>query len=162
ELFEPASIRRLLGHFQTLLKGVLADPLQRLSALPILTETEQDQRRLKEQDIHGDYSPDHLADHLADYPAHASIQEWFDAQVEQSLDAVAMVFEDERITYCELNRRANQLAHHLRSLGVGPEVLVAICMERSPEMMVGILGVLKAGGAYLPLDLAYPKERSAF
>jgi amino acid adenylation domain-containing protein len=150
ELFEPASITRLLGHFQTLLEGVVVNPLQRLSTLPILTEAERDQQILKLQDIQGDYPPD------------ASIHQWFEAQVERAPEAVAVVFENERITYRELNRRANQLAHHLQALGVGPGVLVGICMERSLEMVVGILGILKAGGAYAPLDLAYPKERLAF
>jgi amino acid adenylation domain-containing protein len=150
ELFEPASITRMLGHFQTLLEGVVVDPDRRLSTLPILTEAERDQQILKSHDIQRDHPPD------------ASIHKWFEAQVERTPDAVAIVFEDERLTYRELNRRANQLAHHLQALGVGPEVFVGICMERSLEMVVGILGILKAGGAYVPLDLAYPKERLAF
>ena len=82
--------------------------------------------------------------------------------MERTPDAIAVVFEAEQLTYGELNRRANQLAHHLRALGVGPEVVVAICLERSLEMVIGLLGILKAGGAYLPLDPAYPKERLAF
>ena len=82
--------------------------------------------------------------------------------MERTPDAIAVVFETEQLTYGELNRRANQLAHHLRALGVGPEIVVAICLERSLEMVVGLLGILKAGGAYLPLDPAYPKERLAF
>src|SRR5262249_24314403 len=118
--------------------------------LPVLTEAERDQRILKLHDIQGDYTPD------------ASIQKRFEAQVERTPEAVAVVFDNERLTYRELNRRANQLAHHLQALGVGPEVLVGICMERSLEMVVGILGILKAGGAYTPLDLSYPKERLAF
>src|SRR5205823_1155033 len=86
----------------------------------------------------------------------------FESQVRRTPDAVAAVFEDEQLTYRELNTRANQLAHHLRTLGVGPETRVGIHMERSLEMVVGILGVLKAGGAYVPLDTAYPKERLMF
>jgi len=86
----------------------------------------------------------------------------FESQVEQTPDAVAVVFEEEQLTYQELNHRANQLAHHLRHLGVGPEVLVGICVERSLEMVTSILGILKAGAAYVPLDPAYPKERLAF
>ena len=82
--------------------------------------------------------------------------------MERTPDAVAMVFEDQQLTYRELNARANQLAHYLRKQGVGPEVLVGICMERSFEMVVGLLGILKAGGAYVPLDAEYPKERLAF
>jgi non-ribosomal peptide synthetase component F len=83
-------------------------------------------------------------------------------QAEQTPDTIAVVFEDEQLTYGELNRRTNQLAHYLRTLGVGPEVLVGICLDRSLEMVVGLLGILKAGGAYVPLDTAYPKERLAF
>jgi non-ribosomal peptide synthetase component F len=90
------------------------------------------------------------------------IHQIFERQVEKTPDAVAVVFEERRFTYQELNCHANQLAHHLRTLGVGPEVLVGICMERSLEMVVGLLGILKAGGAYVPLDPAYPLERLAF
>ena len=86
----------------------------------------------------------------------------FEAQVARSPDAVAVVFEDTTLTYADLDARANQLAHHLRARGVGPEVVVGLCIERSPEMIVGLLGILKAGGAYLPLDPAYPTERLAF
>jgi amino acid adenylation domain-containing protein len=96
------------------------------------------------------------------YPREKCIHHLFEEQVERSPDSVALVFEDERLTYRELNSRANQLAQHLQSLGVGPEILVAICVERSPDMVVGLLGVLKAGGAYLPLDPDYPRERLAF
>ncbi|MEH1872395.1 non-ribosomal peptide synthetase [Nostoc sp.] len=90
------------------------------------------------------------------------IHEMFEMQVERSPQAIAVVFEDIQLTYQQLNQRANQLAHHLRTLGVGPEVLVGICLERSLEMIVGVLGILKAGGAYVPLDPAYPPERLAF
>ena len=92
----------------------------------------------------------------------ATLPELFAAQVAQTPDAIAVVFEDESLSYGELDRRANQLAHHLRGLGVGPEVVVGLCVERSLEMVVGLLGILKAGGAYLPLDPAYPPERLAF
>ena len=97
-----------------------------------------------------------------DYPKESCIHELFEAQVKRTPDAVAVTFEDRKLTYRELNRRANQWAHYLRSLGVGPEVLVGLCVERSLEMVVGLLGVLKAGGAYVPLDPAYPRERLAF
>ena len=83
-------------------------------------------------------------------------------QVEKTPDAIALVFEDQQLTYRELNSRANQLAHYLHKLGVGPDMLVGICMERSIEMIVGLLGILKAGGAYVPLDPCYPKERLGF
>lgn len=90
------------------------------------------------------------------------IQELFEAQVERTPDAVAVVFKNEQLTYSELNRRANQLAHYMRALGVGPEVLVSICTDRCLEMVVGLLGILKAGGAYVPLDPTYPRERLDF
>jgi len=98
----------------------------------------------------------------ADYPEDTSIHHLFEKQVERTPDAVAVVFEEQQLTYQELNARANHLAHHLQPLGVGPEILVGICVERSLEMVVGLLGVLKAGGAYVPVDPEYPKERIAF
>ena len=97
-----------------------------------------------------------------EYPRDLCIHQLFEEQVKQTPEAVAVVFDDEQLTYRELNRRANQLAHHLQDFGVGAELLVGIYMERSIEMIVGLLGILKAGGAYLPLALAYPKERIAF
>ena len=93
------------------------------------------------------------------FPKDRCVHELFELQVEQTPDVTAVVFEDQRIIYRELNRRANQLAHYLRNLGMGPNTLVGICLERSPEMVVALLGVLKAGGAYLPLDSSYPKDR---
>ena len=92
----------------------------------------------------------------------ATLPELFAAQVARTPDAVAVVFEDQSLTYGELDARANQLAHHLRALGVGPETVVGLCVERSPEMLIGLIGILKAGGAYLPLDPSYPHERLAF
>jgi amino acid adenylation domain-containing protein len=97
-----------------------------------------------------------------DYPRQASLHHLFEVQAERTPEEVAVVFEDEQITYRELNRRANQLAHHLGSLGVNPDTLVGICLERSADMVVGLLGILKAGGAYVPLDPGYPRERLAF
>ncbi|RKZ77561.1 MAG: non-ribosomal peptide synthetase, partial [Candidatus Parabeggiatoa sp. nov. 1] len=97
-----------------------------------------------------------------DYPKDKCIHQFFEEQVQRTPNAIAVVFEDQQLTYHELNRRANQLAQHLQSLGVKPEVLVGICVERSLEMIVGLLAILKAGGAYVPLDPTYPKERLAF
>ncbi|WP_442937947.1 amino acid adenylation domain-containing protein [Nostoc sp.] len=148
DLFEKSTISRMVEHLQTLLSGIVGNPQQCLSNLPVLTQTE---KALLVQ----------WNDTSVEYPQHQCIHELFEAQVERTPDAVAVVFEDQQLTYQELNARANQLAHHLRSLGVRPEVLVGICMERSLEMIVGLLGILKAGGAYMPLDPAYPQERLA-
>jgi amino acid adenylation domain-containing protein/thioester reductase-like protein len=150
DLFDAATISRMTEHFQTLLEGIVANPEQRISDLPLLREAERHQLLVEWNDTQTDYSLD------------ACIHQLFEAQVEQTPDAVAVVFEQEQLTYRELNCRANQLAHHLKTLGVEPGVLVGICIERSVEMIVGMLGVLKAGGAYLPLDPAYPPERLAF
>jgi amino acid adenylation domain-containing protein len=140
----------MLGHFQTLLEGIVANPEQRLSDLPLLTQPERQQLLVEWNDTQ------------VAYPKDVCIHQLFEAQVEQTPEAVAVVFEDQQLTYGELNRRANQVAHHLRSLDVGPNSLVGICVERSLEMIVGLLGILKAGGAYVPLDPAYPQERLAF
>src|SRR3990172_3680562 len=98
----------------------------------------------------------------ADYPTSQCLHELFEAQVERTPDAVAVVFEGQKLTYRELDARANQLAHYLGKLGVGPDVLVGLCLDRSPEMVVALLGVLKTGGAYVPLDPGYPEERVRF
>jgi surfactin family lipopeptide synthetase A len=151
DLFHPHTASRMLGHFETLLQGIVANPDQRLSSLSILTDAEKQQQLLvKWNDTEKDYSENQC------------IHQLFEAQVEQSPDSVAVLFDGEKLSYRELNRRANQLAHYLRKLGVGPEVPVGLCMERSLEMVVGLLGILKAGGAYVPLDPEYPKARLAY
>ena len=99
---------------------------------------------------------------LAAYPRDFTLHELLEAQAERTPERVAVEFEGKRLTYAELNQRANQLAHYLRTLGVGPATLVGICLERSLDMIVGLLGILKAGAAYVPLDPAYPKERLGF
>ena len=149
-LFNADTIERMLGHFQTLLQGIVANPEQRIADLPLLSGAEKHQLLVESNDSPTEYPKDHC------------IHELFESQVEKSPDAIAVVFEEQQLTYRELNNRANQLAHCLRKLGVGPEVLVAICLERSLEMIVGILAILKAGGAYLPLDPSYPRARLAF
>ncbi|ARV58868.1 hypothetical protein BZZ01_09670 [Nostocales cyanobacterium HT-58-2] len=150
DLFDAASITRMLGHLQTLLEDIVAHPTKRLSDVCILSEAEQYQL-LSEWN-----------DNQVKYPQDKCIHQLFEAQVEQTPDAVAVVFEDQQLTYRELNTHANQLAHHLQSLGVEPDVLVGVYVERSTEMVIGLLGILKAGGAYVPLDPAYPEERLAF
>ena len=146
DLFESATIARMVGHFQTLLEAIVANPQQCLSDLPILTQTEQQ--------LLGSWN-----DTEVNYPQALCIHQLFEAQVERSPDAVAVVFEAETLTYRELNTKANQLAHYLQTLGVKPEVLVGICVERSIEMIIGLLAILKAGGAYVPLDPNYPTQR---
>jgi amino acid adenylation domain-containing protein len=150
DLFHGTTISRMLGHFQTLLEGIVAEPEQRLSDLPLLTQPERHQLLVEWNDTQ------------VAYPKDVCIHQLFEAQVDRTPEAVAVVFEDQQLTYGELNCRANQVAHHLRSLGVSLDDLVGICVERSLEMVIGLLGILKAGGAYVPLDPAYPQERLAF
>jgi amino acid adenylation domain-containing protein len=149
DLYKEATMQRLLWQFQTLLEGVVADPSARISELPLLTASEQ-QRLIDWNNTQ------------KDFPQELCFHQLFESQVELSPHVLALVFDEQQITYQELNCKANQLAHHLRDLGVGPETVVAVCMERSIEMVVGLLGILKAGGAYIPLDPTYPKERLTF
>ncbi|TDX61138.1 amino acid adenylation domain-containing protein [Methylosinus sp. sav-2] len=149
-LFEPATIARMADHYRRLLEGIVADPRARIGALPMLSEPER--RRLLID----------WTDTSADFPRELCIHELFEAQAQRAPDAVAAIFRDDCLTYGELNARANRLARHLVGLGVGPETIVGLCVERSLEMVVGLLGVLKAGGAYLPLDPDYPSERLGY
>ncbi|MGH9968411.1 MAG: amino acid adenylation domain-containing protein, partial [Pyrinomonadaceae bacterium] len=142
-LFERATVERYLGYLRTLLEGMVADERQAIERLPLLPEAER-QQVLYEWNAT-----------QAEYPREKLVQELFEVQVEKTPDAVAVVYENATLSYGELNRRANQLAHYLRELGVGPDERVAICAQRGLEMIVGLLGVLKAGGGYVPLDPAY-------
>jgi amino acid adenylation domain-containing protein len=148
--FDDVTITRMLDHLQTILEGIVTQPEQRLHEVPLLNETEQWQL-LKE--------PNQTK---IGYPQDQCVHWLFEAQTERTPDIDAVVFTNDRLSYADLNQRANQLAHHLQSLGVGPDVRVAICVERSLEMLIGIIGILKAGGAYVPLDPSYPFERLAF
>ncbi|WP_029630618.1 condensation domain-containing protein, partial [[Scytonema hofmanni] UTEX B 1581] len=150
DLFERNTICRMVGHLQTLLEEIVANPQQRLSELPLLTKSEQHQLLREWNNTEVEYSQQ------------LCIHQLFEAQVEKTPDAIAVVFESEQLTYGELNAKANQLAHYLRTLGVKPEVLVGICVERSLSMVIGLLAILKAGGAYVPLDPSYPFERLAY
>jgi amino acid adenylation domain-containing protein/non-ribosomal peptide synthase protein (TIGR01720 family) len=150
DLFDATTISRMIDHFQILLEGMVTDPTRKVSELPVLTRAEHHQLLVAWNET------------TVDYPADKCLHHLFEEQVERTPDAIAVVFEDRQLSYHELNARANQLAHYLLSLGIGPEMLVGICMQRSVEMIVGILGILKAGGAYVPIDHAYPKERIAF
>ena len=151
DLFDAATITRMGGHLQTLLKAIVADAGQSIARLPLLTETERQQLLIE-------WNTDRRDDGKDEDGTSMFVHQLFEAQVRRTPDAVAVVFEDEQLTYGELDRRANQLAHHLQALGVGPDVCVGICMERSPELVVAILGILKAGGACVPLDPAYPLD----
>ena len=147
DLFDAVTVKRMARHFERLLEAIVADPEQPIGELPLLTEPERNQLLVEWNDT------------AADYPKDRCIQQLFEAQAACTPDGVAVVFENKQLTYAELNTRANQLAHHLIALGVGPEALVGICLERSLELIVGFLGILKAGGAYLPLDSSYPAAR---
>ena len=153
DLFAPATITRWLGHFQTLLAAIVADAAQPLATLPLLTDAERQQLLTLWQT--NDATPPVAQE------SNGCLHEWFTAQVARTPEAVALTCEGQQLTYRALNERANQLAHHLQSLGVGPDALVGLCLERSIEMVVGLLGILKAGGAYLPLDPLYPPARLA-
>jgi len=150
DLFDQATIKRLLQHFEKLLEGILADPDESVSKYPILRDTEREQLLVEWNATQ------------SGYPKDRRLHELFEAQAQRTPESVAVVFEDTQLTYAELNRRANQVAHHLQAAGVGAETLVGICLTRSLEMMVGLLGILKAGGAYLPLDPDFPKDLLAF
>ncbi len=150
DLFDAARIERMAGHFLAMLEGIVSNPNERLSRLPLLTEAERHQLLV-------DWNETQV-----DYPANACIHELFEAQAQRTPEAVAVEFEGSQLCYRELNERANQLAHYLRGMGVGPDTLVGVAMERSLEMVVALYGVLKAGGAYVPIDPEYPPERVAF
>ncbi|HEV2207709.1 MAG TPA: amino acid adenylation domain-containing protein [Verrucomicrobiae bacterium] len=150
DLFDEATIARMLGHYQTLLLAVAANPDQRLSQLPLLRQAERQQLLLSWNET------------SAAFPRGRCLHDVFEAQARRTPHKVAVVCEGSKLTYRQLDERANQLAHRLQKAGVGPDMPVGICLERSVEMVVGLLGILKAGGAYLPLDPGYPKERLQF
>ena len=149
DLFEPETIERMVGHFHTLLTGIVANPAQRIANLQLLTPAEQ-------QQILVEWNQTQI-----DYPQ-LCIHQLFEAQVNRTPNAVAVICQDQQLTYQQLNRRANQLADRLHQMGVSADRLVGICLERSIEMVVGLLGILKAGGAYVPLDPHYPSARLSY
>ncbi|MEG4329117.1 amino acid adenylation domain-containing protein, partial [Microcoleus sp. herbarium5] len=150
DLFDEATITRLIGHFQTLLESIVRNPEQRIANLEYLSAQERYHLLVECNNTQ------------ADYPQDLCIHQLFEMQADRAPDAVALVFGEERVTYRELNLRSNQLARYLQKMGVGAEVLVGLCCGRSPDLIVGMLGILKAGGAYLILDPSYPAERSSF
>lgn len=147
DLFEPATIARLRQHFQSLLEGIVANSNARVADLPVLTALERQQVLIEWNNTQ------------TDYPADQCIHQLFEAQVKQAPNAIAVRFAAQQFTYQELNQGSNQLAHYLRKLGVGPDSLVGLCIERSAVAVAGMLGILKAGAAYVPLDPTYPPER---
>ncbi|AOX02682.1 hypothetical protein BJP34_27465 [Moorena producens PAL-8-15-08-1] len=150
DLFDGSTIKRMATHFQNLLSAIVENPQLRVGEFPLLSEGERHQLLLEWNDT------------ASEYPKEKCIHQLFEEQVEKTPDAIAVVFDQQQLTYHQLNQRANQLAHHLQNLGVGPEVLVGICVERSVQMVVGLLGILKAGGAYVPLDPNYPHQRLSY
>ena len=150
DLFYPETISRMANHYKNLLESIVKDPDQKVSEISFLSEQEK-HKLLVEWD-----------NTKTDYPKNKCIHELFEEQVKKTPDNIAVVFEDHKLTYKELNEKANQLARYLKAVGVKPESLVGICAERSLKMIIGILGILKAGGAYIPINPEYPKERIKF
>jgi amino acid adenylation domain-containing protein len=150
DLFDQPMVESMIGHYNTLLRGIITNADERVSRLPILTDPER-KRLLVE-----------FNDTASDYPLSNSVHQLFEAEAKRAPNAVAVIYEGQKLTYAELNHKADQIACRLQAVGVGPESLVGISMERSVEMVLAIFGILKAGGAYVPLDPTYPKDRLAF
>src|ERR1043165_8826698 len=150
DLFDDSTITRMLGHYEVLLRDIVSNPEQQVSKLRLLPEAERDQLLFEWNDTR------------REYPRDQCIHELFQQQAALKPNAEALICNGEQLTYGELNRRANQLAHYLRSVGAGPEMLVGVMMERRVGLVVALLGILKAGAAYVPLDPAYPAERLRF
>jgi amino acid adenylation domain-containing protein len=150
DLFDASTIVRMAGHFFKLLESIAASPDEKILSLPLLTEAERHRLVVEWNDTRMEYASER------------SVHQLFEAQAAKTPHAVAVVFGNRQLTYSELDRRANQLAHHLIKRGATPDSLIGICLERSLEMVVGLLGILKAGSAYVPLDPAYPRDRIAY
>ncbi len=150
DLFDDATITRMLGHFQILLEGIVANPEDRIAHLPLLSESELHQLLVEWNNTQ------------ANYPQDRCIHQLIESVAEQNGEATALVLGNEQLSYKELNIHSNKVAHYLKKLGVKTEVLVGLCVERSFDMVIGMLGILKAGGAYVPLDPSYPSERLNF
>ena len=147
DLFDSSTIARMAGHFENWLNEITYHPDESYTKLSMLSDTEQKQLLEEWNDTDVVYGHDCM------------IHELFEQQVARTPDAVAVVYEGGKLTYQELNEKSNQLAHFLQKRGIGPESLVGICIERSPDMIIGLFGILKAGGAYVPLDPSYPENR---
>jgi len=149
DLFTADTIHRMAGHLRQLLQAIPQQVTEPIAALPMLSQAEQQRLWQWNQT-------------QADYPNQLGLHQLFEQQVEKTPQTTALIFDDQSLTYQELNNRSNQLAHYLQSLGIGPETFVGVCMERTADMVVALLAILKAGGAYVPLDPNYPAERLAF
>lgn len=149
-LFERSTIGRMMSHFVNILRSVVSQPDGSIDSLPLLAPSERQELLVS------------FNNNKRGYPENSTLVQLFETQVEKTPDALALVYENESLTYRQLNQQANQLGRYLQKLGVGPEVCVAICLDRSLDMIVSILGILKAGGAYVPLDPEYPEERLEF
>ncbi|HZN08101.1 MAG TPA: amino acid adenylation domain-containing protein, partial [Pyrinomonadaceae bacterium] len=149
DLFDPATIERMAAHFETLLGSIVADPSRAISDLQILTESETLQ-------LLGQWDERELS------VERECLHQLFEAQVNRDPDAIAIIYEGMELSYREIDERANQLAHHLKAFGVGAEIAVGLCLKRSPEMIVGLLGILKSGGTYVPLEPSMPMDRLAY
>ncbi|HEU5226445.1 MAG TPA: amino acid adenylation domain-containing protein, partial [Ktedonobacteraceae bacterium] len=150
DLFQAQTIQRWMGYLKTLLQGMVQPSPLHFSELPLMGQEE-------EQQVLFAWNTTRM-----EYPSTACIHQLFEQQAQRTPEQTAVVFKDQQLSYRELNARANQLAHYLQRLGVGPDVLVGICMERSLDLVVGLLGIFKAGGAYVPMDPAYPQERLTY
>jgi amino acid adenylation domain-containing protein len=150
DLFDAATLRRWLSHYETLLRGIVADPTAEVAALPLLADADR-------RTILAEFNATAAA-----LPDEKRLHRLFEQQARTTPDAIALIAGEERVSYAELNARANRLGHRLRRAGVGPGSAVGVCLDRSAELLVALLAVLKAGGAYVPLDPAYPPDRLAF
>lgn len=149
DLFEESSARRMISHYEMLLSGIVANPEKPVDALVLLTHAERKQILIEWNQTTVEY-------------LHTTLYQMLEEQACKTPQAIALVYEGQKLSYAELHERANQLGHYLQDLGVGPEARVGICVERSLEMVIGLLGILKAGGVYVPLDPEYPPERLAY
>ncbi|WP_164003112.1 AMP-binding protein, partial [Pyxidicoccus caerfyrddinensis] len=150
DLFDASTVSRMVEHLQTLLEAALASPGTCVGELPLLSPSERTRLLARWNDTH------------RQLPWEGAFHERFEAQASLTPDALAVLDDSSQLSFAQLNRRANQLASWLRQRGTGPEVRVALCMERGVDMVVAVLAILKAGGAYVPMDPAYPRERLAF
>ncbi len=150
DLFDEATVARMMRHWVAILASVVADPGQAIATLPLLSDQERHQILTEWNATTQSFAPERCIHHL------------FEEQAERVPDAVAVVYEAASLTYADLNRRANQLAHHLIQMGVAPDTLVGLCLDRSLDMIIALLGIFKAGGAYVPLDAAFPPARIAY